>query len=78
MTHAERDARSCAVTLFFSSFKCSLVLDHRDRKERREVADLRLICRFFVFSVLLVVACVLHLQRLALPHLHCETAQKLL
>jgi hypothetical protein len=39
---------------------------------------LRLICRFFVFSVLLVVACVLHLQRLALPHLHCETAQKLL
>ncbi|MGB2773468.1 MAG: hypothetical protein WBF31_14205, partial [Anaerolineae bacterium] len=36
-----------------SSSKCSLVFYHRDHKERREVADLRLICRFFVFSVLL-------------------------
>ncbi|MFZ1628503.1 MAG: hypothetical protein WAV70_06180, partial [Anaerolineae bacterium] len=42
-----------------SSSKCSLVFNHRDHKERREVADLRLICRFFVFSVLFVVECVL-------------------
>ncbi|MFZ1632201.1 MAG: hypothetical protein WAV70_25095, partial [Anaerolineae bacterium] len=41
-----------------SSSKCSLVFNHRDHKERREVADLRLICRFFVFSVLFVVECV--------------------
>ena len=42
--------------------KCTLVFYHRDHKERREVADLRLICRFFVFSVLFVVECVLHLE----------------
>ncbi|MFZ1598741.1 MAG: hypothetical protein WAW26_23080, partial [Anaerolineae bacterium] len=42
----------------------SLVFNHRDHKERREVADLRLICRFFVFSVLFVVECVLHLELL--------------
>ena len=40
----------------------------RDHKERREVADLRLICRFFVFTnpphVLLVVECALHLELL--------------
>ncbi|MFZ1508065.1 MAG: hypothetical protein WAV74_14905, partial [Anaerolineae bacterium] len=36
----------------------------RDHKERREVADLRLICRFFVFFVLFVVECVLHLELL--------------
>ena len=47
-----------------SSSKCSLVFNHRDHKERREVADLRLICRFFVFSVLFVVECVLHLELL--------------
>ena len=38
------------MTLFNSSSKCSLVFNHRDHKERREVADLRLICRFFVFT----------------------------
>ncbi|MFZ1463442.1 MAG: hypothetical protein WAW20_10760, partial [Anaerolineae bacterium] len=43
----------------------TLVFYHRDHKERREVADLRLICRFFVFSVLFVVECVLHLEFLA-------------
>ncbi|MFZ1596148.1 MAG: hypothetical protein WAW26_09865, partial [Anaerolineae bacterium] len=47
-----------------SSSKCSLVFNHRDHKERREVADLRLICRFFVFSVLFVVECVLRLELL--------------
>ena len=52
------------VRLLISSSKCSLVFNHRDHKERREVADLRLICRFFVFSVLFVVECVLHLELL--------------
>ncbi len=47
-----------------SSSKCGLVFYHRDHKERREVADLRLICRFFVFSVLFAVECVLHLELL--------------
>ncbi|MFZ1628709.1 MAG: hypothetical protein WAV70_07210, partial [Anaerolineae bacterium] len=42
-----------------SSSKCSLVFYHRDHKERREVADLRLICRFFVFSAFFAVECVL-------------------
>ncbi|MFZ1265129.1 MAG: hypothetical protein WAU95_01565, partial [Anaerolineae bacterium] len=44
-----------------------LVFYHRDHKERREVADLRLICRFFVFSVLFAVECVLHLELLDTP-----------
>ncbi|MGB2770905.1 MAG: hypothetical protein WBF31_01160, partial [Anaerolineae bacterium] len=47
-----------------SSSKCSLVFYHRDHKERREVADSRLICRFFVFSVFFAVECVLHLELL--------------
>ncbi|MFZ1462471.1 MAG: hypothetical protein WAV60_00325, partial [Anaerolineae bacterium] len=61
-----------------SSSKCSLVFYHRDHKERREVADLRLICRFFVFSVLFVVECVLHLELLHRPALDCATAQLVL
>ena len=40
--------------------KCGRVFDHRDHKERKEAANLHLICRFFVFSVLFVVECVLH------------------
>ena len=58
--------RSQPVALSHSSSKCSLVFYHRDHKERREVADLRLICRFFVFSVFFAVECVLHLELLAL------------
>ena len=51
----------------YSSSKCTLVFYHRDHKERREVADLRLICRFFVFTnprMCFVVECVLHLELL--------------
>ncbi|MFZ1241469.1 MAG: hypothetical protein WAV66_19240, partial [Anaerolineae bacterium] len=44
--------------------KCGRVFDHRDHKERKEAANLRLICRFFVFSVLFAVECVLHLELL--------------
>lgn len=44
--------------------KCDRVFDHRDHKERREATNLRLICHFFVFSVLSVVEYVLHLELL--------------
>lgn len=44
--------------------KCERVFDHRDHKERREATNLRLICHFFVFSVLFVVEYVLHLELL--------------
>ena len=33
-----------------SSSKCGLVFDHRDPKERKKAANLRLICLFFVFT----------------------------
>ena len=51
--------------VFGSRFKCGLVFDHRDHKERKEAANLHLSCLFFVFCVFFVVGCVLHLEFLA-------------